>query len=180
MSDNTGSNTEIEAIDAELFRDDVYRASRVFAEGQTWLDVGCHVGLFTKLALLHGASVVGGVDADPAMCDAYTDLHEQPAVLSMIDTAEDVITVLEQTGGANALKMDIQGSEIDILSRSSELAKLSAFDTLLFEYHQPESLVELMRSLTRNNYVVDFIDATTDSLMVGHPTFIVHAVKAWR
>jgi len=175
----TVTHDELVNLRAELFRDDVYRAERVFDGGQLWLDVGCHVGLFSTLAEVHGATVLGGVDADPLMCDAYMDRHPQPAVLATIAHVTDIVQVLNGFGDvshhANALKMDIQGAEVPILTSVVQVANLAQFDTLLFEYHQPASLPVMLHALSENGYEIDFIDATTDALLIGQPTFIVHA-----
>lgn len=177
----TVTHDELVTLRTELFRDDVYRAERVFNGAQLWLDIGCHVGLFSTLAEAYGATVLGGVDADPLMCDAYMDRHPQPAVLTTIQTADDILAVLDQFIPAsyhcNALKMDVQGAEIPILTQRDELAKLSMFDTLLFEYHGTTSLVQMIETVTACGFDIDFIDATTDALLVGQPTFIVHATR---
>lgn len=176
----TVTHDELVTLRTELFRDDVYRAARVFDGSQLWLDVGCHVGLFSTLADAYGATVIGGVDADPIMCDAYMDRHPMPAVLQTITTADDILGVLAQFGEVaahvNALKMDVQGSEIGILGDRVQVARLATqFDTLLFEYHGVASLPILVERLMEAGYDIDFIDATTDALLVGQPTFIVHA-----
>lgn len=179
----TVTHDELVALRAELFRDDVYRAERVFDGSQLWLDVGCHVGLFSTLADAYGATVIGGVDADPVMCDAYMDRHPQPAVLRTITTADDLFDVLGQFGEAaqhvNALKMDVQGAELGILTSSPQMGRLAAqFDTLLFEFHDTAALGLLIATLDDAGYDIDFIDATTDALLIGQPTFIVHARHA--
>lgn len=175
----TVTHDELVTLRAELFRDDVYRAERVFDGTQLWLDVGCHVGLFSTLADAYGATVVGGVDTDPVMCDAYMDRHPMPAILHEVHTAEDIVNIVAQFGDVaqhvNALKMDVQGAEIAILTDPVQVAHLHQFTTLLFEYHGTCSLVSMIDALTRNEYEIDFIDATTDALLVGQPTFIVHA-----
>ena len=178
MTDIT--HDELVTLRAELFRDDVYRATRVFDGSQLWLDVGCHVGLFSTLAEAYGATVIGGVDANPLMVDAYMDRHPQPAVLATITHVDDILAVLAQFGDAaqhvNALKMDVQGSEVGILTSVGQMHRLAAqFDTLLFEYHQPASLGVLLHALGDAGYRIDFIDATTDTILVGQDTFIVHA-----
>lgn len=176
----TMTHDELVTLRTELFRDDVYRATRVFDGSQLWLDVGCHVGLFSTLADAYGATVMGGVDADPVMCDAYMDRHPMPAVLQTITTADDILAVLDQfipvSYHCNALKMDVQGAEVGILTDPDQVRRLAdVFHTLLFEYHEPATLATLLLVLADAGYDIDFIDATTDALLVGQPTFIVHA-----
>lgn len=177
----TVTHDELVTLRAELFRDDVYRAARVFDGSQLWLDVGCHVGLFSTLADAYGATVIGGVDADPVMCDAYMDRHPQPAVLATITTADDILAVLQQFGHVsahvNALKLDIQGAEVGIVTDPDQMRRLGdQFHTILMEFHEPPVLGTLLAVLADTGYEIGFIDATDDAL-TGQATFIVHATN---
>jgi hypothetical protein len=175
----TVTHSEIQDLKRELFRDNVYRAERVFNDTQLWLDVGCHVGLFTTLAQAYGAAVIGGVDADPLMVDAYHDEHLLSANVATITTAYDIIKIIDSYGTigehVNALKLDIQGSEVEMLQNWRQTRVLAAqFKTLLFEYHDHDSLLACLSSLEANAYTVRFVDEATDAL-TGQPTYIIHA-----
>lgn len=170
---------ETNDLRTELFRDDIYRAHRVFNTEQVWFDVGCHIGLFTNLAEAYGAHVAGGIDADPHRTDEYRIRVAHPAITKTITTADDIIDALHHIEGqnpaANALKMDVQGAEVPILTSSRGVKTLAdRFHTLLFEYHEPESLLTALLVLETYGYGINFIDAATDAL-TGEPTHIVHA-----
>lgn len=177
----TTTHDEIMGLRRELFRDDVYRAARTFHDGQLWLDVGCHIGLFTTLAEAHGALVAGGVDADPLMATAYMDRHQQPALTLTVESVEDVFEAVHHVAHdaaqhVNALKLDVQGAEVPILTSPRAAALLSAqFNTLLFEYHDPATLIVAVNELRRVGYGIGFIDGATDAL-TGEPTHIVHLI----
>lgn len=173
------THAEIEHLRHELFRDDVYRATRTFNGTQLWFDAGCHIGLFTNLAEAYGANVIGGLDADPIMVDAYRDRCIQPAVMHRVTTAEGIIGALNTFGPVaahvNALKLDVQGAEVPILTSVRHATILAIqFHTLLFEYHDPESLLTMLLVLETVGYEIDFIDAAVDGL-THRPTHIVHA-----
>jgi hypothetical protein len=177
----TTTHSEIQDLKRELFRDNVYRAERVFNDRQLWLDAGCHVGLFSTLAEAYGAAVIGGIDTDPLMVGAYQDRLALPAVQHHVASVRDLVDATWNFGAAaehvNALKMDIQGAEIPMLLDRDEARLLSiGFPTLLFEYHDATTITDALAMLTSIGYDIQFCDRATDAL-TRQPTYIVHATE---
>jgi hypothetical protein len=160
----------------ELFVDDVYRAKRVFRGDQVWIDAGCHIGLFTDLATAHGAQVLCGIDSDQEMVDRFEQRTGIPAGFGEILEAGHMIDTDERFT-ANALKLDIQGAEIAILNDARQVEQLAQrFNTLLVEYHEPETLLIALGIIQEAGYRIDFVDAAVDAL-TKQDTYIIHALR---
>lgn len=185
MTDDIAQQQEIEHVRRELFDDDVYHADRVFSSEQVWLDVGSHVGLFTTLATSYGASVVGGIDANPDMARAYRAAHDLPCQQMTVSRVKDILRALDNIElhsegpyeRANAIKLDIQGAELPILVQPSQVASLARhFDTLLAEIHDQTLLPAIILHLRDAGLKLDYAEAA-DDILTGQPTFIIHARK---
>lgn len=154
----------------ELFIDDTYDAKRTFDPADRWLDVGSHLGWFSRLAMLHGADVVGAVDGDPEMVAAYAaNIPGVPAMCMMVDSIDVLVKAYEGCSIApNAIKMDIQGAELTMMNAGRLEKHLAAYDKVLIEVHNddPATFVFYMSFEHR----IDWMRSTTDSL-THQPTY---------
>jgi SAM-dependent methyltransferase len=129
-------------------------------DGDTVVDLGCNMGNFSMLALGHGPGVrLVAVDADPAMCEKFrhsaaangwesrvqlfnafiggesnTQPHLQDRMRIPTISEQELI---DRAGieRINFLKVDIEGSEFELLTRDSKL--LAIADQLSIELHTP-------------------------------------------
>lgn len=148
----------------ELFVEDVYHAETIFDDGDRWLDVGCHAGYFSLLALIHGTKVVGGVDVDTRRVNEF---QYAPALLCNLSTNDDLRTLIETTN-ANAVKLDIQGAESFLLAHNPDVNKL------VVEWHYPEIIMSLLGCLESYSFKIIFCDAAID-ILTREETYIVYA-----
>lgn len=169
----------------ELFIDDVYQAHRVFDEGDLWLDIGCHTGWFSWLAIAHGSAVVGGVDCDIEALQTYVGaIAHSMSFCSLIENHEQLQQAFDafviENRGFNSVKMDIQGGERFLLSgRGMEPFHSpagSAIDKLLLEWHYPERLPELITTLENDVFNVELVERHED-VLTREDTHIVFATR---
>lgn len=153
-------SVEIIDIIQEVMIDDAYRLQAITQPGDVWVDVGCHVGLFSLAAIQAGAQV--GVVADMnvenlsaadanvrlfvnqskvrGLYDADSDypypyLEEIRHVDHLVELSQTVTNDYFPSKSRTCLKLDIQGSERVIFADTNldDLAK--HYDVLVFEYH---------------------------------------------
>ena len=126
-------------------------------DGDTVVDLGCNMGNFSMLALGHGPRVrVVAVEADPLMCEKWRhsvaanewqdraqlfnafiggDSNIQPGLKDRRARTISEQELIDHAGISRIdfLKVDIEGSEFDLLTRDSRL--LAMTDQLAIELH---------------------------------------------
>lgn len=166
----------------EIFVDDGYRAGLVFQEDDIWLDVGCHHGWWSTMALAMGVTVAGGIDMDRQAVLRYNTLvgPDATAVQVEITGHTDLRTAYYDFANngkqANAAKIDIQGAEKFLLmDKGGAYGLAQLFNKLLFEWHDANQLVAMLERLVQY-YRVVWVQLTQDT-MTEKPAYLVYAIR---
>lgn len=189
------SSSEIEDIISEVMVDDVYRLQKITQPGDVWVDVGSHVGLFSIAAMQAGARVHAAIeaDADIAPCARYnTAMFKGQSVARKLMNHRVVdpfviyerivqarqlldfnINVFHDDVRRKCLKIDIQGSEIEVFNSDDASKIAEQYDLLVLEYHDdiPYNISVLLED---NGWNITGISAHRDTLM-NIPTNLVWA-----
>lgn len=135
------TRAELYEVHDEVVTQDIYGLKGFVEPSDDWLDIGCHVGLFSLQALAHGASTTFLVDEDhermgAALENVLASADGAGATGGMAMRVETLAAVLDlrDRSGANCLKMDIQGSELEIFAED-EGVLAQRFDKLVMEWH---------------------------------------------
>ena len=179
-----------------IFKNNEYGKS--LSEGLTWIDCGCHKGLFAIRALMAGAKYVYGFEAHPgnvkyakynlggwpakvylggvasddegyksgslyvASSPANTWRHSMTPISGrsalLVRTIYTMSEILDKWSDADAVKLDIEGGEINILKTMKWPERVK---TLVFEYsfsHDPDvgNFVKIVRNLKKCFKTVTF------------------------
>lgn len=156
-----GGLSEMYEVFGEVIDDDIYNLQHDTREGDVWVDAGCHVGLFSIAALMAGAdvSVMIDMDNDSAWCADYNviqylrqeiirgEYHRRrilpTAFVEHISSVDHLMQAgmltREQWEGMerSCLKLDIQGTERELLVGGGWGRLAEAFDFMVMEWHYP-------------------------------------------
>ncbi len=157
-------NTTDKNIVLEVFRGTYRRKTRFqfdVLRGETWIDIGAHIGAFSAYCMNRGGAIVGAYEPITENGEQFTlnvpEIDIQVCAISAIncDTIElrkgtrdgkycsfsakgklgDIVKVknrhIKTLTGFDCIKMDIEGGEFDILDKR-EIPKCKK---LVFEYH---------------------------------------------
>ena len=186
---------EVGDIISELVENDVYDLFHTTRRGDVWVDAGSHVGLFSMYAMLYEAEVAAAIDMDGelAWC-AWQNMSAlrlqlqrrnvlpQPGIVPQVATQrvssadfliDAAMLIPNDWEGRErtCLKMDIQGSERDVLVDGGAAKLAEAYDLLVMEWHHEEDPSALLEEggwqITRMRSHVD--------VLLNCPTRIVWA-----
>lgn len=191
---------EITDVIAEVFFSDAYKLQTITQPGDVWVDVGCHVGLFSIAAMQAGAQVGVVVDMDatrlysadvntrlfshqsrarglyPSDCvDVYSYLEEIRNVDQLTDLAKICSNDFFPSRTRTCLKMDIQGAERSVFN-DTQLGDLAKhYQLMVFEYHDSDLDVMAM-SLEKAGWYIEKMQKHFDVLL-NIETYLVWAVS---
>lgn len=190
------SQKELEAIIDEVIGKDVYRLETFTQPGDVWVDAGCHVGIFSIAAMMHGADVSVMLDADNSVAwmaelNARGFLSQvvrrqigkghqriRPSAFnykvgSPVELVEcGMMTPENWPGRRSCLKMDVQGAEVMVLALGGGDVLADGFDRLVMEWHRPDA--HDVDTMLGDRWQVTGVQAHTDALL-GTQTYIVWA-----
>lgn len=187
---------ERDDILGEVLIDDVYQLRAFTQPGDVWVDAGCHLGIFSMAAMMHGADVSVMLDMDTSIAwmaemNARAFLmqlsrrqvglktkHIQPSafaykVASPHELVECGMLAEESwVGRRSCLKLDVQGAEMMVLTMGGGDVLAEGFDRLVMEWHSC-SVGELDAMLGEKWRIIG-MNAHTDALLKTS-TYIVWA-----
>lgn len=158
---------EVERNDiiAEIISGDVYHLSTFTKPGDVWVDAGCHLGIFSIAAMMHGAdvSVMLDMDSSAAWMAELNARHfltqivrrhlsdendRQPRIRptafnckvgSPYELVECGMLAEENwPGRRSCIKLDVQGAEMEVLALGGGEILADGFDRLVMEWHSPD------------------------------------------
>jgi hypothetical protein len=155
------ASLEHDEILDELLRDDVYALLTMGQPGDVWIDAGCHAGTFSIAAMMHGYDVAVMVDMDEAMAwcaevNARAFLYQQVVRedrkrVRPVGWVEEITSagplvemgmltrdLWEDRARRSCLKLDVQGAEVVIFADGGLRELATAFDLMVFEWHDTE------------------------------------------
>lgn len=182
---------EIMDVIREVMVDDVYRLESITNPSDCWVDIGSHVGLFSIAVMQAGASVVLAVDADKEMadCAAYTtsmfksqsvgrglissNIPDPFVVNETVTSASQLIDFNFYRGSRRCLKLDIQGSEIDVFRSDNASSIADQYDLIVVEYHDA-NISEFSMLMENAGWFITSIVKHEDTLL-NTPTHLIWA-----
>jgi len=160
--------------------------------GESWMDVGCHVGIFSIGVMMHGGYPMAIIDANPEMVkhaswninhfartlEMLSDLPES-SLRPQIELAEmisDPWQLVALCGTKyDGLKLDIQGSEIPMfLQMNAAKCLTTVFSKLVLEWHDVDTVQALIVRLDRAGWKVNWMREHEDVLLET-PTYLIYA-----
>lgn len=195
------SDDEADDVFQEVIDSDIYDVESIVELGDQWLDIGCHVGFFAMKAALHGAQHIHVVDADDrrsSVADANSVLAiaahdvgrddfyvigESSASTMMISTIDDVISCKREaafyTDQVQGIKIDIQGSEREILAEGGASFLAQEFNKLIMEWHYPDEIIQIEEHLEASGWTVKR-RSPHDDVLLNTKTYIIYATSNLR
>lgn len=172
----------------EIFKNNIYKTDRYFKSGETWLDIGANIGAFTLSALQAGCRVVAYEPVERNIAklrelqSKYSFTLKEVAVSDKegklpiyLDRKGEWRHTLYKTRGretrevevidaanledADGIKIDAEGSEVDIIYRLTKWPKY-----LLLEYDG-----EHHKKLVTYNKLIEFLYQHYDKVDVSNP-----------
>lgn len=193
-------SNEIADVMGEVFTDDAYRLQSITHHGDVWVDIGCHVGLFSIAAIQAGAHVGVMVDMDAerlVLADSNVRLFRDQSIarrlqsvwcsyphasVEEISNVDQLVSLAAECGTdyfpdktRTCLKLDIQGYEKTIFSDINIKNLSKHYQMMVFEYHF-EDLDDMALNLERAGWSIEKIKRHNDVLL-GIDTYLVWAVS---
>lgn len=178
----------IEEILPESMTGGCYNLDRVIKPGERWVDVGCHVGVFSIAAMMHGASIVQVIDADPAMTQAAKwnvenfsriaealqslpqgSIHPPLATDLLVEDAYDL-----DGQKRDGVKIDIQGHEEGVIFGGGASVLAASYNKLVMEWHAPSRLGSALVALDNAGWYIDTV-ASHEDILLNTKTHIIYA-----
>lgn len=185
--ENNDTQYDVEQVTNEVLVDDIYRLGFYCKPGDVWVDAGSHTGLFSIGVIQAGGDVACMIDEDRvrAWCSwnnvvafqrqlmrrNYTNsVPIVPAVLNeSIVTAERLVEASMLPFNAwrdkkrTCLKLDIQGSERQFLTKDGLWLLAGVYDFMVFEWHYSDT-AELLSMMDAVEWDVCRVQRHTDVL----------------
>lgn len=197
---NSIESVEIIDVVKEVLIDDAYRLQDITQPGDVWVDVGCHVGLFSIAAIQAGAQVGVVVDMNSASLwaadanvrlfanqsrarglypanavDPYAYLEEIRHVDQLIELAKAASNDFFPDRKRTCLKLDVQGAERVIFADTNLYRLALHYQSMVFEYHASD-LDEMALRLESSGWYIEKMRKHHDSLL-HIETYLVWAVS---
>ena len=179
----------MEEILPQSMAEGCYELGRTISPGDRWVDVGCHVGIFSIAAMMHGASISEVMDSDPAMTQAakwnvenFSRIVEalqtlpQGSIVPPLATTmlvEDAYDITEGTT-ADCIKLDIQGHEEGVILGGGASVLATKYKKLLMEWHSPARLGTALVALDNAGWHIDTVNSHED-ILLNTKTHIIYA-----
>lgn len=175
----------------EIWNEDIYRRDRWLGQDELWVDLGCHVGIFSQMVNQVSGSnrILVGIDSNPDVDIEYVNRSRAPFMHCEVRTARQLLDItaselhnqMIDPESKLSLKMDIQGAEIPMLFHYADsMAITGAFDRVLMEVHgNYYEARKIANRFHEEGLELDFMDKAVD-ILTNEPTYIIHSVRLGR
>jgi hypothetical protein len=178
----------IDEILPESMTGGCYSLDRIIKPGESWVDAGCHVGIFSIAAMMHGASISEVIDADRAMAQVarwnvenFSRIAEamqslpQGSITPPLETAQAIEDAYDIGGQKrDGIKIDIQGAEEGVIFGGGASVLAASYNKLVMEWHSPTLLGSALVALDNAGWYIDAVNSHED-ILLNTKTHIIYA-----